>query len=344
MFSSFFIYRLNDETTPHAGAANECLEGLQPPGFVIGSFNNSENSRFTIPLTAGKMTAENLLDLIRNGKADFTDSALYPFPAASTTATEHSHNVRNAKMALKAHPEGKIVIARTLFTHSETDIHCRLPELFEAINARYPEANVFCFHTPQSGTYIGATPEVLLSARNGRLQSMALAGTRRRGILEPWDEKNIQEQAIVTQYITDTLAAHGLTPMAGETFTRPNGPIEHLCTPVEAFLPPDFTLQSLNSLLTDFSPTPALCGMPKKFAYDFICSHENFSRGYYGGFWGFCTDEKNFHFMVNLRSARLRGHGIAYMAGGGITPLSDENEEWEETEAKIATLRAIIER
>ena len=55
-------------------------------------------------------------------------------------------------------------------------------------------------HTPQTGTWIGSTPEIILSGQDTEWHTVALAGTMpMQGEIMPteWSEKNQNEQAFV---------------------------------------------------------------------------------------------------------------------------------------------------
>jgi isochorismate synthase len=47
-------------------------------------------------------------------------------------------------------------------------------------------------------------------------------------------------------------------------------------------------------------------------------------------------------FYVNLRCMEVGQQAVALYAGGGITAQSNPQREWEETEAKLQTLRSAI--
>ena len=51
-----------------------------------------------------------------------------------------------------------------------------------------------------------------------------------------------------------------------------------------SFTLPDNT--HIGNLLQSLHPTPAVCGIPKKSAFDFIVRHEHTPRCYYSGFMG----------------------------------------------------------
>ena len=173
---------------------------------------------------------------------------------------------------------------------------------------------------------------------------MSLAGTRKAGTAEEWSEKDRREQQIVTDYLLDIMSSRFGEAHANTAETAKAGNVEHLRTWVSSPLPKIFSYAELHEFIERLSPTPALCGLPKEEAMSFIKSREDFERGYYGGYLGETTSGKGFHLRVNLRSARVERHRIAYFAGGGITEQSNPEKEWRETEMKIATLREVIEK
>ena len=203
----------------------------------------------------------------------------------------------------------------------------------------YPNALVSLSHT-RSGTWIGASPEILLQGEGKHWQTMALAGTRPRGSKEPWDDKNRREQAWVARYIRDAL-----TPLSAHIeekgpFSAEAGQVEHLRT--DFFLEPAANV-TLRDLALALHPTPAVCGLPKKEAMERILSTESLDRRYYAGFLGLMQADAA-SFYVNLRCLKLHAGGVRLYAGGGILPQSKLASEWRETCHKMCTMLALIGR
>lgn len=219
-------------------------------------------------------------------------------------------------------------------------------QLFINASETYPEANVFLFSTPESGTWIGASPELLLAADKERIFTMALAGTRSRNYKtsdNKWDSKNLNEQEIVKSDILQNFSKAGLNACVSPLYTRPAGKVEHPCNDITAARPTEYHVHELMELASNLSPTPALGGYPRKFALDFISKWERYHRSYYGGFLGIVSEE-NLRLIVNLRSAQLfPKNGFARLhAGGGITSLSVPESELREIEIKMMTLSNIL--
>ena len=315
----FYSYRLPGDSMISFGSSEGYVEGVGIPGFVIGRFN-PVLPFITIPYKGCKpFTAEGIS---------------YSMPTSSTPRHEYIKEVEEFIALLHGKPEEKIVAARVEVRNESLD----LATLFFDFCKKFPKGYIFCFSTPTTGCWIGASPELLLASHQGVLSTMSLAGTRSISADTPWDEKNIMEQSIVTRYILQCFISNGLSPVTGKTYTRQSGGIEHICTPIEA----DFNSEAsfhpslLSTILKELSPTPALCGYPKTKALEAIKRFENFDRGCYGGFCGPYHSLRDFTFNVVLRCASVSDRQYCIYAGGGITEKSVPESEWLETEAKIS--------
>lgn len=327
---SFFCIRKPDGSI-RFGATDRALSGFHYGSFVIAPFENSRNIFSIHP----SMTFKEIRDY--QPEIESVES-LYPFPPESTSPHDHARGVLRISNSMRSGE--KAVLSKVIVRRLGLDI----TGLFEKLCLRYPDATVFCFYTPVSSLYIGATPELLLSSLRGTLKSFSLAGTRPVGSGCAWDRKNVEEQRIVTDFIADIFRKNRLFPSISDPFTHGAGDIEHICSLIEADISVSpFGLDNLRSLLADLSPTPALCGFPKEKALGLIRECERHSRGYYGGYFGFFSSPTDFDLYVNLRSLRYENGQIALFAGGGITHLSDPQSEWTETEAKASTLLSVIE-
>lgn len=318
---SFYAYRRPGDVMVSFGSSEGVVEGIGEPGFVIAPFDGSR-ATYTIPYRPS---------------GNMIKSAASPdiVPVKSTTANEHNQEVNIIKDILAHNGGGKIVATRVIVEGKRLDIAATFSQLCHS----YPSAFIFLFSSPLTGCWIGASPELLLESSQSGLMTMALAGTRPSGTPGMWDNKNMEEQAMVADYIMECLEKHGLNPVAEDTFSRQAGPVEHLCTPISASFPPE---SQLTHLLADLSPTPALCGLPKDLALDTIIKTEQFDRNYYGGFCGPYQTSEDFSFYVTLRCACLNERRYALYAGGGITSQSDSGDEWNETEMKADTLRKLL--
>ena len=207
---------------------------------------------------------------------------------------------------------------------------------------RYIRSYVYICHTPESGTWLGSTPEIILSGEGNKWYTVALAGTQplQNGELpRSWNKKNVEEQRLVAEYIYNQLSSFGIEAREEGPYTVRAGELAHLKSDF------GFALQDgtrLGDLLNLLHPTPAVCGLPKEEASLFIRENEEYDRRYYSGFIGYLNGEGKTDIYVNLRCMEIGTDGLTLYAGGGLLSSSTLEEEWQETEDKLYTMRAII--
>lgn len=221
--------------------------------------------------------------------------------------------------------------------------HFSFLTLFEAACSNYPEAYVYLFHAPVTGTWLGSTPEALLMGEGQNWKTVALAGTQpsEPSIRPMWDEKNRQEQQLVTEYIEQILTSFGIRAEKSEPCAVRAGRLNHLITQFRFNLPPDLSGR-LGTLLAALHPTPATCGYPKEPAMKLIRQSEQYDRSYYCGFLGSISGNGPVKLYVNLRCMQVSASTLTLYAGGGIMPGSTCESEWEETESKLQTLLSLL--
>ena len=250
----------------------------------------------------------------------------------STTKESHAVEI-DAIIASLNEKRGKTVAARALCIDFEIDVNATLTSLSEA----YPDAFVFAFSTEATGTWIGASPELLLKIEGTHLSTMSLAGTRPSDQTGEWDEKNIDEQKMVTEFICNMLEKKCIDVKTGNSYTKNAGSICHICTPISAKLHSRDEC-SIEDILIHLSPTPAVCGSDRDASLKLIKEYESFDREMYGGFCGPNDINGIKSFNVILRAAKCTPAQTCVYAGGGITLLSDHEQEWNETESKSKTI------
>lgn len=219
-------------------------------------------------------------------------------------------------------------------------------EAFRVACCRYVRSYVYLFYSPSVGFWLGATPEILLSGGDGAYHTVALAGTQPLAdgwLAAGWSDKNQREQCYVTDYICDCLRSHGIEPEVDGPFTVTAGVLAHLKTELRFALPES---GRLGSLLAGLHPTPAVCGLPKDGAYRFIRAHEGYARSYYSGFLGRIDPEGTTGLYVNLRcmNACPDSGEVRLYAGGGLLSSSVLEDEWQETERKLQTMKYVIQK
>jgi len=216
---------------------------------------------------------------------------------------------------------------------------------FLKLSESYNTAFVFLVSIPKVGTWIGASPETLLSSKNNTIETVALAGTQKLAgrIIDEikWEQKEVHEQALVSSYIEEVLKNYNVSKYnrtGPETVQAGN--VVHLKTTY--LLPNGMSFNQLSNLVQDLHPTPAVCGLPKNKALKLIREIEEHDREYYAGYLGPIEANGSISLFVNLRSMKVLEKQMALYVGGGITADSIPEKEWEETCLKAQTLLNVI--
>jgi isochorismate synthase len=236
----------------------------------------------------------------------------------------------------------KVVLSRMeSFEISNLDIEIVL----NSLNFNYPTAFNYCFFHPKIGMWFGASPEQFLKADENKIQTVALAGTQIYSESIVWEDKEKQEQQFVTDFIAENVQDYCSDLVISVPFTQKAGTIAHIKTTIEATL---HAKSDFGKLITQLHPTPAVCGLPKEAAKQFIIANENYDRKFYTGFLG----ELNIDFLsfkkektdlfVNLRCMEIENKKAMVYVGCGITKDSIPEKEFIETVNKSMTIRKVV--
>lgn len=319
----FFGYRIPGRGGRFGSAfAHDCSRRIER-GFVIQPFRPDE-----LPVTIPFGTVSG---------AEENDEMTLNFPYYSTAKSFYRKHAGEIIEYLRRNPDHKVVYSRVLVQV----IRRTLSEIFDALCEKYPKAYVFCYYTPWTGLWIGASPELLAGVDGSYFRTMALAGTMDVNKGGAWSEKNKREQGIVANFIRDILNKADVEEIMERNSQRIAGPVKHLMTEFTVKLSEDSDFRT-KAIVKELSPTPALAGYPRDKALGIIAAHEAYPRGCYGGFCGPCYGHRNCEYWVNLRSMRILNDTGALYIGSGLMPDSEIDAEWEETEKKAATLLQII--
>lgn len=248
----------------------------------------------------------------------------------------HADYIKICNRYISACEDG--IIKKAIFSRVKgVDTDLNPLQIFNRLCQEYPFSYIYLFSSAATGTWVGVTPEILLTARGNSCSTMSLAGTRKWDSDEPWHEKEFEEQAIVTNYIYGELKIAGAQEMEiHRVRDYPAGPVRHLLTEFEFYL----YKKDRAYLLRNLHPTPAVSGFPVLDALDFIAENEVHDRGYYAGFSGITGTDLTL--WVNLRCMQITRHGAFIYTGGGITEDSNPESEWIETENKAQTLSSLF--
>lgn len=262
-----------------------------------------------------------------------------------STERERNQYLEGFEACMDAIHEGscqKIVLSRQVVRAKPPAFSSGI--LFAKACRAYPNAFVYLCHTPQTGTWLGSTPESLLENLGDRWMTVALAGTRNVAHQDenPWDAKNRDEQRLVSLHVEGILNAYADRIDRSGPSESLAGHLAHLKTTYH-FDMKEAQHDRLGSLLSDLHPTPATCGFPIKKARHVLKRCERHDRSYYAGIVGPYQVEHQTALYVNLRCLNVLEEDLVMYAGGGLLAGSTFESEWTETSLKLETLLSLID-
>jgi len=220
---------------------------------------------------------------------------------------------------------------------------------FDTLCEKHPQAMVSLVSSPQTGTWLGATPELLVSVNNQNIfKTIALAGTQPYSPeinlkSVAWTQKEIEEQALVCRYIINCFKKIRLREYEEQgPRTVIAGNIMHLKTIYEVDMTATNFPQLGSVMLKLLHPTSAVCGMPFENALSFLKTNEGYNREFYSGFLGPIQINNDSQIFVNLRCMQVCEGHVRLYAGAGITIDSNPQKEFDETEIKMLNLQNLL--
>ncbi len=260
------------------------------------------------------------------------------------TAPRWRELVQGVVDAITAGEVDKLVLARCQQLEAEHpfNVHAALRRL----KSGYGDCTVFAIDRGGS-CFIGATPELLVTQREGIVRTAAVAGSAARaadsvrdaelsvGLLA--DSKEQHEHALVVRALED-----GLRPLCTELHadSAPSllrlANVQHLHTKLTGVLGGATTALDVALRL---HPTPAVGGFPRERAQRLLRRAEPFDRGWFGGPLGWMDARGDGEFVVAIRSALIEGTRARLYAGCGIVAGSEPAREYEESRLKMQSMR-----
>jgi isochorismate synthase len=320
-------------------------------GFVFAPFDNHDDA-ILIPLASSKSAETEII-----GSNTIQQPNLHEDILDSDT-NAHIKLVQKGIETINSGKLKKVVLSRKeVLSIGKKDAIA----IFQRLLNTYNSAFVYIWFHPKVGMWLGATPESLISLKNNRLSTMSLAGTKLsnddKDII--WGKKEKEEQQLVTDFIIKQLDLSMSDMTISEARSVKAGHLVHLETKVSGVLKDTGLFEVLRKL----HPTPAICGLPRTVAKDFILENENYDREFYTGFLGELnllestkrnTNRRNTennaygsilkvsNLYVNLRCMQIKNGKAHIYVGGGITKDSIPENEWYETINKANTMKKVL--
>lgn len=283
------------------------------------------------------------IDAVTSAIEQFEVTTLCQIQNSSITSKDQSdfeHLVQDAIDEINT----STVLEKVVLSRAMTQ---QLPEGFDPsaflfkMRKHMPKAFCYLVYTPESGMWMGATPERLFEHDGITGKTNSIAGTMPFDSIRDWTDKEKNEQEIVSCYILDQLKDSGIADIkiVGPTAVK-SGSVQHLKT---EFSFPLSDAGAVSELINALHPTPAICGMPKIEAQKFIEDNEVYNREYYSGYLGPLGLDDSHSIFVNLRCMKLMQDVAVLYVGAGISDGSVAQDEWEETQTKALTLLNLLQ-
>lgn len=349
----FVVYRKPKEKSVSAVFQHDDslhhVKDFKERGFLFAPFDDDQPSILI------------LADEFKEAAYDVEGKSPGYFDRTAANNTDRQFHLELVKKGIEHIEKGefqKVVLSRRV----DVDCHTSPIELFQKLLATYQNALCYLWYHPKVGTWLGATPEILLKVENQSLTSMSLAGTQKfEGDFDPtWGKKELKEQEMVTGYVTEALKNKVSSLKISPRETTRAGDLLHLRTKLTGTIVKD----NLPKIVEALHPTPAVCGMPMKASKDFILENENYNREFYTGYLGelnfkhelkrpfrrknqehraYKTIKTTTTLFVNLRCMQLKDGQAQIYVGGGVTQDSIPEKEWDETVAKANTMLKVLQ-
>jgi anthranilate synthase component 1 len=223
--------------------------------------------------------------------------------------------------------------------------------LYRALRRVNPSPYMFYHETP-AGTFVGASPELLIGVEKPFVQLLPIAGTRPRGESETEDKRLEKELLADTKEKAEHMM---LVDLGRNDLGRVSEPgtvvvndlasvhrfshVMHMVSRVSGKLSAGKTAaDAFNAAF----PAGTVSGAPKVRALELIFEHEPTPRGAYAGAAGFLGFDGNAEFCITLRTAVARDGLLTYQAGAGIVADSVPEKEFAETIHKAGAIESAI--
>lgn len=336
--------------------------GLDEAEFMVGHTSIIfDHYTDTIHL-AGLNYAEHSIDLeaeiarIKQRLGDLDFSYLAPpneqstFTIVSDEALERDIFIKGVQEIRKEIRAGNLlqaVLSRRLLATSKLDPL----EAYRRLRSASPSPYLFYIDF-SSYTILGSSPESLIRLKSGKASIRPIAGTRRRGQNAEEDEslskelladpKERAEHLMLVDLARNDL---GKVSEAGSVRLSRNMEIEeysHVMHIVSELESQPAAGRTAGDLLRSAFPAGTVSGAPKIKAMEIISQLEGQARSFYAGAIGYLDAHGGFDTAIAIRCALVKD-GLWHMqAGAGIVWESKAEREWEETNEKLAALRAAL--
>lgn len=221
----------------------------------------------------------------------------------------------------------------TFPTTIETDLTLR--EIFDRSEAPYK----LLF----KNQFVVFSPELFITVIGGTIASYPMKGTIDASIPDAEikilnDPKETAEHHTIVDLIRNDLSMVSTNVKVEkfrfiDTVKTHDKVLLQVSSEVTGQLPEDYR-DHLGNILSKLLPAGSICGAPKKKTLEIISKSEIYDRGYYSGVFGI-FDGTDLQSAVMIRFIEKKNEKLIFKSGGGITSMSNPEEEYQELTDKV---------
>ncbi len=323
-------------------------------GFVIAGYFPHEESQ-----ESGERIAKAALDAVfakvlsAQARPARTAAEVTPIPLDAFHADLGLERFVARVKTLKEHIRAGDIFQAVLADRFTLALDCDPLAFFGTLIAGSASPYQFCLPTAE-GMLVGSSPEMLVRAQDGELETHPIAGTRPRSAdLE--DAKRMKRQ--LSRSAKENAEHVMLVDLARNDLGRVSLPgsvtvkdfrdlkvypeLFHLVSVVVSELDP--SRHALDALAACF-PAGTLSGAPKVRAMKLLADLEQTRRGVYGGVVAMAGYHGDLESCIAIRCARVATGEVVLQAGAGIVADSNPEKEYREVEHKTRALRRALAR
>ena len=203
-------------------------------------------------------------------------------------------------------------------------------------------------------SFIGSSPEIMVSLKDNKVTVRPLAGTRKRGKTLEEDQEIAQDllsdkKELAEHLMLIDLGRHDVgrvckansinvtEKMVIENYSH----VMHIGSNVEGELKEG--MDAIDALMSGF-PAGTVSGAPKIRAMQIIEELESLKRSFYAGCVGYFSGNGDMETCITLRSALIKNGKIYLQAGAGVVYDSVPKLEYQECHNKLAALMTAVDQ
>lgn len=273
-------------------------------------------------------------------------------PSARTSPEEFQRAVRSAKKQIVDGDIFQVVPSQRFTMRTDADPL----DVYRVLRRTNPSPYMYLLRTVDADgaplDVVGASPESLVTVRDGTATTHPIAGSRPRGADPDADDQLAQDLLADPKERSEHLMLVDLARNDLQRFCTPGSVavrdlmriekyahVQHIVSTVTGQLRDG--ADSYDALVATF-PAGTLSGAPKPSAMRIIDGLEPVRRGVYGGTVGYVDFAGDMDMAIAIRTAVMKDGFAHVQAGAGIVAASDPEMEHRECETKAAAaLRAV---